>query len=89
MSRKEFLRAKRSIRKMCIRVIREMDQLRTDIESWNANRRDAPPFDAGGDIATAALARRLLNLVETDQPIPDELWNRFIEQAEANANELG
>ena len=86
MSRQKFLESKMRLRRMLRKVIADCEQLRTDIESWNENRPDAMPFDVGGDIALAALAREMLATVESEKPIPEAMWNRFIEPAEANAN---
>jgi hypothetical protein len=83
--RSKRLACKRRLRAHLLGVIAEMEQLRRDIEWWNANRTDAAPFDAGGDIATAALARQVLERLEANEPIPDSLWERYRQQLEGNA----
>ena len=77
------LRLQRGLRK----IIATHEQIRTDIEWWNANRTDAEPFDVGGDIAVVALARQVLALVNAERPIPKVLWDRLQGQIEANATE--
>lgn len=82
---RKYQRAKRNLRKRLRRIVAECEQISRDIGWWNQNRNDAPPFDNGGDICAARLAREMLHLVETDQPIPAPLSNRLREQLEANA----
>lgn len=81
----DYQRSKAQIRRSLLRAIEHHAQLRRDIESWNENRTDAPPFDAGGDLVAEQLARKMLAYVEVDQPVPDALFARYREQCKANA----
>lgn len=82
----KYRQAKRRLRKFLRTTIAECEQIGRDIEWWNANRTDAPPFDRGGGICAARLANEILLLLETDQLIPIAKWERLREQLEANAN---
>jgi hypothetical protein len=84
-NRKKFLAAKARMIVSLNRIIKVHQEIRDDIEWLNRGRADAPPFDVGGDISVIALGRKLLALVEAEQPIPDELARRFYDQVEANA----
>ena len=84
-NRKKFLAAKARMIARLNRIITVHQEIRDDIEWWNQERTDAPPFDVGGDISVIALGKKMLALVEAEQTIPDELAKRFYEQVEANA----
>lgn len=81
--------AKQRLRKRLKKIIAECEQLARDIGWWNENRTDAPPFDNGGDLCAAVLAREVLACVEADKPIPSALWHRMSEQIQANAESRG
>lgn len=81
----KFARAKRSLQIGLCGIIRRCEENIAMIGCWNANRLDESPFDAGGDIVTAKLARDLLAKVEAEEMIPDAVWKRFCEQVDANA----
>jgi hypothetical protein len=78
-------REKRRIRRYLLRIIEESAQLRAEIERWNQERTDERPIDVGGDLCTEMLARRVLACVDANQPIPEELRDRFLKQLEDNA----
>lgn len=80
----QFRNARFRLIRVLRKVIAESEQIARDVAWWNKNRTDAAPLDNGGDLAYAALARQCLALVESNQPIPDELWDRFMEQATEN-----
>lgn len=82
----KFRNAKYRLIRVLRKLIAESEQIARDIAWWNKHRTDAPPFDNGGDLAYAALARQCLALAESNQPIPDELWDRLTAQARENAN---
>jgi hypothetical protein len=83
--REEYLAAKSNIIRKLRKIIADAEQLRSDIYWWNENRLEHTPFDAGGDIVTAVLAREMLALVEADKPIPDGMYKRLSNHMEANA----
>ena len=61
------------------RIVAETDQLVRDIEWWNANRNDAPPFDVGRDKVTLKAARDYLAHLETRPDyISDELHGKLL-----------
>lgn len=82
---RKFAEAKNRLRRGLAKIIADAEQIGRDIAWWNQHRTDAAPFDRGGDLATAALAKKCLALVESNQPIPDELWQRLNRQMAANA----
>lgn len=82
---KKYAAAKKRLQHGLRKIIADAEQLGRDIAWWNQNRTDAPPFDRGGDLSTAALAKRCLALVEGNQPIPSGLWQRLNEQIRTNA----
>lgn len=61
----------------------ELEQMARDMAWWNENRTDAPPFDNGGELVAADLARQMLQFVENDRPIPDSLSKRYFAQLHA------
>lgn len=78
--------AKQRLISVLRRNIRNHEEIAADIAWWNENRTDAAPFDLGGDLVAVSLAKKMLVLVEANQPIPDEIWNRYQAQCQANAN---
>lgn len=83
----KFAAAKKRLIKGLRKIIRDCEQIGRDIEWWNANRLDAAPFDRGGDLCAAKLAKECLSLVESDQHLPDTLWARLQQQLRDNAAE--
>lgn len=79
---KKFPAAKKSLRRFLRKVIRDSAQLVRDLESWNDNRPDAPPFDVGGQLVLIKLAKQMLSLVEAERHIPKELYAELLGQAE-------
>jgi hypothetical protein len=84
---RKFLKSKSRIRKRLSKIIRENEQIVRDIEWWNLNRADAPPFDVGGTLVLIKQAKDMLALVETNQRIPDETYNALLRQSEMLAND--
>jgi hypothetical protein len=85
---RKYAIAKRRLRHFLRKIIGDLEELQADIAWWNEHRTDAAPFDAGGDLVAAHLARQVLDCVESDRLIPDELWDRLNVQLAANAKPL-
>lgn len=75
----EFERSRKRLIKRCRRIIRDSEQLARDKQWWNNHRLDAPPFDLGAELATAAIAKQILEKVEAGERIPAELGRRLVD----------
>ena len=67
------------------KALRDTEDLVASIESWNANRIDAEPFDVGGDKVFISLLKQIIAKLEANENIPEDLRERLLEQGEANA----
>lgn len=82
---KKYLEAKRRLWVRLSKVLHDFEQLVRDVRYWNHHRPDAAPYDVGRELVGINLLKQMLLLVDSDQRIPDELWNRFMEHLEAGA----
>ena len=76
--------SRESLRRNAVRVRDQIQEIVNDIEWWNANRTDAPPFDVGADKVAIRLAEQ--HIAELDsgvEPIPSETLDKLIAQLKA------
>ena len=82
---KKFQAAKKRLRKHLQKIIRTHQGIIDDIASWNANRTEHAPFDAGGDVVIVKMAKEMLAMVEAEEYIPDEIPRRLANQILENS----
>lgn len=78
-------KARLRVLKRLRRLLRETEQLRNDLDWWNENRTEHPPFDCEGEKVAIPMLKEMIALVEADENIPPALWQRYMAQADANA----
>ena len=83
---KEWQKSRRRLIRGLRKIIDECEQIGRDISYWNQHRTDAAPFDLGGELVAVAMAKECLARVIAGEELPDALWNRLVQQLEANAN---
>lgn len=71
MNKHELLR--RKLLKRYRAMLAECEQLTRDIQSWNDNRTEHPPFDLGRELVMADGLRKTIAALERDEPI-DPAW---------------
>lgn len=70
------------------RVREDALQMVRDIEWWNLNRTDSPPFDSGSARVTAKLAQDCIDaVVAAEGRIPEEPFDKLVEHAALAAEE--
>lgn len=68
------------------KTIAEMEQMIRDVEWWNNNRLDCPPFDIEVTRVALSKAKQVHAIVEADEgPIPDQLWNELMAALQEDA----
>lgn len=78
-------RCRRRLLKAMGKILREVEQIRIDLEWWNANRTEHPPEDFEGEIVVLPMIKQVIAHLEADENVPQDLWDRMWDQLEANA----
>jgi hypothetical protein len=68
---------KTRMRMRALKVRCDFAQMVIDIESWNANRTDAPPFDSGAERVLVELCDQFIAAIDRDDVLE---WNRLSEE---------